>query len=257
VSSSFSDHFSGVAGAYAEYRPHYPTRLFEWLAQLAPRRHLAWDCGTGSGQAALGLAPLFERVVATDASAAQIASARPHPRVQYRVAPAETSGLQSAAVDLVTVAQALHWFDRSAFSNEARRVLRPGGVIAVWSYGGPHFDDPRIDEIHRRFYLETVGPYWPPERAHVEGGYRTIEFSFDEIVPPAFEMEAEWPLRAFLGYVGTWSAVTRFREARGFDPVEPLADEFRPVWGESDLPRRIRWPLALRVGRYGKREVTR
>jgi SAM-dependent methyltransferase len=257
VSSSFPDHFSGVAGAYAEYRPHYPTRLFEWLAQLAPRRHLAWDCGTGSGQAALGLAPHFERVVATDASEAQIAAARPHPRVQYRVAPAESSGLQSAAVDLVTVAQALHWFDRPSFFAEVRRVLQRGGILAVWSYGGARFDDPRADEIFRRFYVETVGPYWPAERTLVEGGYRTIEFPFEEVVPPAFEMEATWPLSTLLGYVGTWSAVTKFREARGFDPVEPFAGELRLLWTESDHVRRIRWPLALRVGRYGKREVTR
>jgi SAM-dependent methyltransferase len=257
VSSYFLDHFSGVAGAYAEHRPLYPTRLFEWLAALAPRRGLAWDCGTGSGQAALGLAPHFERVVATDASAAQIAEARLHPRVQYRVAPAESSGLSAAAVDLVTVGQALHWFDRPAFFSEARRVLRPGGVVAAWTYGGSRFDDPRIDEIHRRFYTGTIGPYWPPERALVEAGYRTIEFPFDEIVPPAFEMEANWPLAAFLGYVGTWSAVTRFREACGFDPVGRLGEELRPHWGESDALRRIRWPLTLRVGRSGKREVTR
>jgi SAM-dependent methyltransferase len=249
MTSSFSDHFSGVAGAYAEHRPRYPDRLFEWLAEVAPAREVAWDCATGSGQAAVALAARFQRVIATDASAAQIAAGEPHLRVEYRVAPAQASGLPAASVDLVTVAQALHWFDRSAFYAEARRVLRASGVIAVWTYGASVLDDPRADAAHRRFYSETVGPYWPPERALVENGYGTIEFPFEEIDAPAFEMEAEWPLSSFLGYVGTWSAVTRFREKRGYDPVAELGEELRVLWGNTATPRRIRWPLALRVGR--------
>lgn len=249
MSSSFPDHFSGVAGAYAEHRPSYPPRLFAWLAEAAPRRDLAWDCATGSGQAAIGLASHFARVVATDASAAQVAAARPRANVEYRVAPAEASGLEGSSFDLVTVGQALHWFDRSAFYAEARRVLRPGGLVAAWTYGGAVLDDPRADAIHRRFYSETVGPYWPPERALVESRYRTIEFPFEEIDPPSFEMEAEWPLASFLGYAGTWSSVMRFRAERGFDPVVELARDLEPLWGDPATPRRIRWPLALRAGR--------
>ena len=247
--SSFPDHFSGVAGAYAERRPHYPRQLFTWLAALAPRRELAWDCATGSGQAAVGLADHFERVIATDASEAQIAAAVAHPRIEYRVAPAASSGLASDSADLVTVGQALHWFDRPAFYAEARRVLRPDGVVAVWTYGLSSLGEPRADAALRRFYSETVGPYWPRERALVDAGYRTIEFPFDEIPPPEIEMEAQWPLAAFLGYVGTWSAVTRFRAERGFDPVAKLAEELGPHWGDPAAPRQIRWPLALRVGR--------
>jgi SAM-dependent methyltransferase len=257
VNSSFADHFSGVADAYAEHRPRYPRDLFAWLANLAPSRRLAWDCATGSGQAALGLAEQFEHVIATDASAAQIGVARPHPRVEYRVAPAESSGLAAQSADLVTVGQALHWFDRPAFYSETRQVLRPGAIVAVWTYGASVFGDPRADAVQRRFYSETVGPYWPPERALVESGYRTIDFPFEEIPPPAFEMEAEWPLATFLGYVGTWSAVTRFRQERGFDPVAEFADELRPHWGNPESPRRIRWPLAVRVGRRHDQEVSR
>lgn len=252
MSPAFSDHFSGVAGAYAEFRPRYPDRLFEWLAAAAPARERAWDCATGSGQAAVALAALFERVVATDASAEQIDAATPHARVEYRVAPAEQSGLASGSADLVTVAQALHWFDRPAFYREAARVLRTDGVLAAWTYGHPYLDHPAADAVFQAFYSGTVGPYWPPERALVDAGYRTIEFPFPEIEPPAFEMETRWPLAALIGYVGTWSATTRFRAAHGIDPVPRLALDLAAAWGDPEEPRRIRWPLAVRAGRRGR-----
>jgi ubiquinone/menaquinone biosynthesis C-methylase UbiE len=254
---SFSDHFSGVSSAYAEFRPRYPDSLFQWLVELPGGRHLAWDCATGSGQAAVALALRFERVIATDASAEQIAAATRHPRVDYRVAPAEASGLESESVDLVTVAQALHWLDRPAFFAEARRVLRSDGVIAAWTYGNPRLDDTRADEVLQRFTSQTLGPYWPPERALVETEYRTIAFPFAEIEPPAFEMEAQWTLPALLGYVGTWSAATRFRSAKGYDPMAELEAGLQRFWGDPETPRRIEWPLALRIGRReAPREVS-
>ena len=246
---SFSDHFSVVSPAYAEFRPGYPDSLFDWLAGLPGRSNLAWDCATGSGQAAVGLASRFDRVIATDASAEQIGAATPHPRVEYRVAPAEASGLESESVDLVTVAQALHWLDRPAFFAEARRVLGSDGVIAAWTYGNPRLDDPQADFVLQRFSSETVGQYWPPERALVDSEYRRIDFPFAEIGPPAFEMEAQWTLPALLGYIGTWSATTRFRAARAHDPLTELSRELERFWGVPETPRRIRWPLAMRVGR--------
>lgn len=249
MSRPFPDHFSGVAGAYAEFRPRYPDALFDWLAEAAPSRELAWDCATGNGQAAVALARVFTRVVATDASAEQVQAATPHPRVEYRVGPAEESGLTSDSADALTVAQALHWFDRPSFYAEASRVLRRDGVLAVWTYGHPRLDDPAPDAEFQRFYSTTVGPYWPPERALVDAGYRTIEFPFPELDPPAFEMETLWPLAALLGYVATWSATTRFRRSRGFDPVPALGEELARVWGDPAESRRIRWPLAIRAGR--------
>ena len=246
---SFPDHFSGVAPDYAEYRPLYPDALFDWLARIAPGRERAWDCATGSGQAAVPLALRFDVVVATDASAGQIAAAAKNPRIEYRVAPAEASGLDAESVDLVTVAQALHWFDRPAFYAEVRRVLRPEGVLAAWTYGHPVLDDPRADAVFQRFYSETVGPWWPKERALVDAGYRTIDFPFPEVEAPPFPMETRWPLGALLGYVATWSAVTRYRAARGGDPVADLGGALAPAWGDPDEPRRIRWPLSLRAGR--------
>lgn len=245
----FADHFTSVAADYANFRPTYPAALFAWLAAIAPGRALAWDCAAGSGQASRGLAAHFERVIATDASTAQIAAAVSHPRVEYRVAPAEASGLPDGAVDLVTVAQALHWFDLDRFYAEARRVLKPDGVLAVWTYGVLSVAGEAVDARARAFYRETVGPYWPPERRHVESGYRTLPFPFAELETPAFRMEASWSLPELLGYFRSWSATARYLTERGHDPVEALAAELAPLWGASSDHRTITWPLALRVGR--------
>ncbi|HEX3234953.1 MAG TPA: class I SAM-dependent methyltransferase [Gemmatimonadales bacterium] len=245
---SFPDHFSRVAGGYASYRPRYPEALFSFLARLPARRELAWDCAAGSGQATVGLVPHFDRVIATDASAALLASAPAHPRIAYRVAPAEASGLETGSADLITVAQAAHWFDLAAFYREARRVLAPGGVLALWTYGVYHLDDPGVDRILQYFYHDVVGPYWPPERRLVEDGYRSLAFPFEEITPPEIAMTADWSLPELLGYLGTWSATTRCREATGRDPVQALVPELEALWGPADLVRRVTWPLGLRVG---------
>lgn len=246
---SFKDHFRPVAQQYASYRPTYPFALFEWMAAQAPARDLGWDCATGSGQAALDLARCFTRVVATDASAAQIAQAAPHERIEYRVAPAEDSGLDAHSVDLVVVAQALHWFDVDRFNREARRVLKPNGIIAVWCYGLTTIDGNDIDNVIQDFYSEIVGPYWPPERRHIETGNRDLPFPFDAIAAPAFAMQVKWNLAQLMGYLRTWSATARFVEALGRDPVVDLERRLQPLWGSPGEARRVSWPLALRVGR--------
>ena len=245
---AFPDHFSSAAPQYARHRPDYPADLFDYLAALAPDRRRAWDCATGSGQAAVGLARLFREVIATDASAQQISQARPDTRVRYRVAAAEDSGLEAGSVDLVTVAQALHWFDRPRFWREARRVLVRGGVIAVWCYDLMRTDE-EVVAVIGHFYRDVVGPYWPPERVLTEKRYRTIDFPFAEETPPPFRMEKRWSLPDLVGYLGTWSAVRRYREALGQDPIGPVSEELARVWGPPDRPRRIFWDLALRVGR--------
>lgn len=249
MSQRFHDHFSGVATRYADFRPHYPAALFDSFAKLVPRDSLVWDCACGNGQATLDLAERFDRVVATDASREQIASATPHRRIEYRVAPAEQSGLPEESVGLLTVAQALHWFDLERFYAEARRVLKPGGVLAAWAYGIAEVEGDAVNQIALQFYGETVGPYWPPERILVEQGYRTISFPFAEIPTPSLRMEARWTLDQLLGYFGTWSATNRFIKATGRNPLEPLAKALAPVWGDVTRRRLIGWPLSLRFGR--------
>ena len=246
---SFADHFSGVSAGYAAFRPRYPDALFDFLADAAPAREAAWDCATGNGQAALGLARHFARVIATDASDAQIAHATPHPRVTYRVAPAEASGLGDRSVDLVTAAQAVHWFDRPRFWAEVRRVLRPGGgVIAVWTYWFFSIA-PELDAIVQRFYKETVGPFWPPERKLTEDRYRTIDFPFTEFAVPQFTIEQPLTLDDVAGYIRTWSATRGFVQHHGRDPVETLVADLAPAWGDPRTPRFARWPVAVRAGR--------
>jgi SAM-dependent methyltransferase len=244
---NFKDHFSKQAADYAKFRPTYPQELFDYLANLAPSHQVAWDCGTGSGQAAIGLASVFDRVIATDASEKQISSAKPHERVEYRVAPAENSGIKSATTDLIMVAQALHWFDLNRFYTEAQRVLKPDGVLAASAYNLLQIE-PAIDEIVNRYYYEVVGPFWPLERKLVEQ-FANLPFPFHEIDPPKFEMAAQWNLDHLLGYLRTWSSTQRFIAARGSDPLEQITNDLHNAWGDPQQTLNVIWPLIVRIGR--------
>ncbi len=241
--------FSTVARAYAAFRPGYPPELFAWLARNSPSREAVWDCGCGSGQASVPLAGHFAVVHATDVAPEQIAAAKPHPRVRYSVTAAERSGLPEQSVDLVTVAQALHWFDVTAFFAEARRVARPGALLAVWNYPRPQFVDAELDRRFFAFYSQVVGPYWPPERRHIEDGYKTLPFPLEEIETPEFGFELHWNLEQIAGYASSWSATARYRQALGTDPVPLLRESLEAAWpaGATGVP--LRMPLKLRVGR--------
>jgi ubiquinone/menaquinone biosynthesis C-methylase UbiE len=249
MSATFHDHFSGIAKRYADFRPHYPAALFDYLATLVPRDSVVWDCACGNGQATLDLAERFEKVIATDASREQIESAKRHSMVEFRVAPAEQSGLPDESATLITVAQAVHWFNFDRFYAEAKRVLRPDGIMAIWAYGVNDVEGEAVNGIVQDYYSNTVGPYWPPERRLVEEGYRTIPFPFTEIVPPQIRMESRWTLEQLLGYFSTWSATNRYIKANGRNPLEPLSAALSKAWGDPEAPRLIVWPLSLRLGR--------
>jgi len=244
----FKDHFSGHAPDYRAFRPAYPPELFEFLASIASPDGLVWDCGTGNGQAAVALAEYFARVFATDASEKQIQEAEPHPRVEYAVAPAERCPLPDSSANLVTVAQALHWFDLDKFNAEVKRVCHPGGFLAVWTYD-LHSINAALDPILNRLQTEFVGQYWPPERVLVNAGYSTIPFPFEEVTVPKFEMSANWDYHHFLGYMNTWSATKAFIRTNGFSPLERLDKEFTSAWGDPAAVRTVRWAFYVRVGR--------
>jgi SAM-dependent methyltransferase len=243
---AFKDHFSKQAAGYAKFRPRYPQKLFDYLGSIAPSRQLAWDCGTGNGQAAVGLASVFDRVIATDASEKQIANAESHEIIEYRVAPAESSGMESETLDLVMVAQALHWFDLGRFYGEVRRVLKNNGVFAASAYNLLHVE-PAIDEVVNRYYYDVVEAFWPAERKLVEQ-FAHLPFPFPKIDPPEFEMTAQWDLDQLVGYLRTWSSTQRFIAARGNDPLEQIIDELNSAWGTPEQARKVIWPLVLRIG---------
>jgi SAM-dependent methyltransferase len=244
---AFPDHFSDRATGYARYRPSYPIEVVDHLAALAPARKRAWDAGCGSGQLSVLLAERFDRVLATDASGEQLARASPHPRVEYGESLAHESGLPDASVELASAAQAAHWFDLDLYFAEVRRVVRPGGIVALISYGMASTGS-EADHVLQRFHEEVLDPRWPPERRHVEEGYRSLPFPFEPLEAPSFVMEARWTAEDFLGYLETWSTMRKLEQEEGRERIDPFREGFLRAWGSAGR-RRVRWPLALRVGR--------
>jgi len=249
MTSTFKDHFSGHAAVYRDARPTYPPALFAWLAEQAPDRELAWDCGCGNGQATVALAEHFKRVIGSDPSAAQIANAAARANVEYRVEPAEHSSLADASASLATVAQALHWLDHARFFPEVKRVLKPGGVFVAWTYADVSCGDAAIDAAKNRLYVDLTGPYWPPERVYVDTAYRTLPFPFAEITALAFPMIARWDVEHFLAYLRSWSATQRYIKAQGHDPVALVESDLRAAWGDPTRVRDVRWEFHVRAGR--------
>lgn len=245
----FKDHFSDRADRYRAYRPTYPAALADLLADAAPSRTLAWDAGCGNGQLSVALAERFAAVVATDASAEQIAGAEPHPGIRYAVAPAEDSGLEEAGCDLIVAAQAAHWFDLDRFYAEVRRVARPGAAVALVSYGLNLLGEPALDAAMRRFHDETLLPYWPADRWHVTNGYRDLPFPFARLPVREIAMEVRWSWPRLRQYLGTWSGVKKAIQATGSDPLDAFAAELVPLWGDPEAERTVSWPLTILLGR--------
>lgn len=243
---SFKDHFSESSSGYAKHRPTYPDELFQFLASLTTDHGSAWDCATGSGQVAVALSSYYADVVASDASQSQIDAAVAHPGVNYRVARAEASGLSDSSQDIVTVGQALHWFDEDAFMAEAGRVLKTDGVLAVWFYELCSVNA-ECDVIVDSLYREIVGEYWPPERVKIEGGYADVTMPGATIPVPPLEMTVDWDAADMLGFLRTWSACKRYETDKGSDPVVLIEAKLAEAWGSER--RRVTWPLQMRASR--------
>ncbi len=240
------DHFSQQSAGYLRYRPHYPDGLFAYLATVTTAHDRAWDCATGNGQAALGVAEHFQTVLASDASAAQIHHGFTHPAVRYAVMTAERPGIATGSVDLITIAQALHWLDIKSFFAEAERVLKPGGVIAAWCYRLLRVSA-QVDGVVRKLYGTLLGPYWPAERRLVDEGYASLPFPFAPLPTRPWEMTAAWTCQDLMGYLKTWSAVQRYQRAEGRDPVALVSKDLQQAWG-VETRREVSWPISLRVG---------
>ncbi len=241
------DLFSQQAAIYAKYRPVYPRELFDYILSFVPHRTAAWDCATGNGQAALELANYFEEVLATDHSEKQLQQATPHARITYQLAGIENTGLPDHHFDLITVAQAYHWFDFAAFQREVQRAAKPSAVIAIWGYSLIQSDSPGLQAYIQHFYKEITGPYWDAERNYVDDHYRTVAFPYQELPSRDFRITVEWTPADLIGYLNTWSSVQHFIKANGYNPVDEFAANLSSVWpGEGSLS--FYFPLFLRLG---------
>lgn len=247
--ATFKDHFSGHASSYATARPRYPQALFEWLSSQCESNSLVWDAGCGNGQASIALADYFDEVFASDPSATQIASASPHPNIRYAVEPAEQCSLTDKSADCVCVAQALHWFEFERFFAEAKRVLREGGLLAVWTYERSSVNA-EVDAVFDKLYRGTLDDYWPPERQHVETAYRNIAFPFNEIQTPSLSLRCDWTLPQYLAYLRSWSASQRYLKATGNDAVNAIETDMLHAWGNPSDVQTVVWPLTIRAGRF-------
>lgn len=245
---AFKDNFSTQSSAYATHRPQYPDKLYSYLVGECRERKLAWDAGSGNGQAAQKLALHFDRVYATDASSAQIKNAVPLANINYAVANEQAPALKRHSVDLITAAQALHWFDLDVFYAEAERVLKRYGVIACWTYKTFRIN-PEIDREIDWLYSEYLGSYWDAERRLVETGYRTLSFPFRELRAPRFEMKASWNFENMLGMLNSWSAVAHYKKREGSDPIAENMERLNKAWGDPQEMKEVSWNLAIRAGR--------
>lgn len=240
------DRFSGHADLYAQYRIDYPSELYDFVLSFVKNRQTAWDCATGNGQVAGALAALFDQVEATDISETQLILAVKKPTIHYQLSPAEQTPFADHTFDLITVAQALHWFDVNAFHAEVRRVAKSGGVLAEWGYGLVQLG-PGLDPIMLDFYRNRIGPYWDPQRKYIDDAYATLPFPFVDAQRATFIARRIWSLERFLNYLRTWSAVRQYIHENEEDPVKWLGEELKPLWGDGE--REVCFPVFLRVGR--------
>ncbi len=244
----FKDYFSTQSDIYKAYRPSYPKGLFTYLSSIVENRQLAWDVATGNGQAAIGLSPHFEHIYATDASANQVNKASTVSNIEYKIEKAEDCSLPDQSVDLITVAQAIHWFDFEAFYSRARKAIKPQGILAIWCYGLIRFENEALDQLIADFYHRIVGDYWPQERAHVDAKYKTIPFPVKEISDiPHFEIRLAYSRGALINYLSTWSGVKNYINTNGLNPLTKLDAQI----AQLDMKEfKAFFPVHIRIGQF-------
>lgn len=240
----YQNHFAEQSECYLEYRPTYPESLFDFLKSVVKGHDAVWDCGTGNGQAAVPLSERFKKVIATDLNQAQLDVAPKRENIEYHCCPSEKTPIPSQSMDLITIAQALHWFSFADFYKEVKRVAKPKGLISAWCYGLG--SNPEIDDIIHRLYNEIL--WWPPERRYIDEGYRTIPFPFEKITTPVFAIEKELNYSQLLGYLNTWSAVKEYQQRHQQNPLELIDADLKAAWGDPQAQKLIRWPLHVLLG---------
>jgi ubiquinone/menaquinone biosynthesis C-methylase UbiE len=243
------DLFSSQSKAYATFRPTYPKALYDFIFQHVKEKGTAWDCATGNGQVASYLSHHFKEVFATDISQQQLDHAEKKDNIHYSISPAEQTTFENGQFDLITVAQALHWFDRDKFYDEAKRIGKPGSILAVWGYAMLYIK-PDIDALILNFYNETVGPYWDDARRLVEQEYKTITFPFEKFETPRFTIEVQWTLNQLSGYFSSWSATQKYIKEKGHDPVKPFIDKLETFWSKSEMT--VTFPVFVLLGKIKK-----
>ena len=241
------DNFSTQAAEYAIYRPTYPVELYDFLFKLVEQKDTAWDCATGNGQVARILAQHFRQVYATDISEKQLSQALKLPNILYKVESSDQVNVADQSFDLITVAQAIHWFNFEAFYSEVKRTLKPNGLIAVMGYGLMLIDK-KVDQVIYKLYEDILGKYWDSERRYIEEGYKTIPFPFEEITAPHFQIKTTWNFNQLIGYLNTWSSLQHYKKANERNPLEYVMIELKEAWG-NDAEKEVRFPVLLRVGR--------
>jgi ubiquinone/menaquinone biosynthesis C-methylase UbiE len=241
------DLFSHDPNSYARYRPSYPEAMFDWLKGQVPNVTEAWDAGTGNGQLAIGLAKWCGRIYGTDISESQLKKAMKLPNIVYLCGPSEATSFPDHKFDLITVGQAIHWFDLVKFYAEVNRVARRGALLVLAGYAKARVED-RIDAIFDDFYVNKVGPFWEPERSYVDKHYRNLPFPFEEVATPQLENKLAWNRDEFIAYMGTWSSLQKFRSKMGYSPLEAFDKELSRVW-PNDIKKEVRFPILLKVGR--------
>ncbi len=247
----FKDYFSIQSKEYSKYRPKYPDELFSYLSSLVSEHSTAWDCATGNGQAAIGLEPFFDKIIATDASSSQIEQAELHPKIEYHTATAENSGLESDSINLLTVATAIHWINTDIFYPEAKRIIKNGGVLAVWTYSESYVNE-EVDKIYNKLSKDILAEYWPVENNKAWKFEEAVNLPFENIETPEFEIKLKWDFNEYINYLLTWSSTQNYIRETGKNPIDIVYDDFLAAWKDVNIKRDMKKNVKLKASRIIK-----